>query len=482
MRVSEFYDLGKTQPSLSFLDVDVENDVKLFVNARALRLLETDWGEHCTHLLKDFFTEVIKLIREGKDQRALEILSQLKEPNETHLGLSRGKSDGRCLGPEKAKQIWNSLRLSKAVKSGLLKDLEDTVLLIDGVSSDILSDIITNIIRGPLITYTQNTCEEYGIPMADEVASGPVWNPNKKTWEYDFVQLPNPKDAKLILLPKSIIRLHMDYNVEQYYRHYVLEKLKEEEIEKNSGLVHILKSGKNKGQRKVYKKDVEAKYGTQAKTVSIKQTEVNPKLLEQYRADHSGPTSALTHMEIADAQGTEPPDWDRLLKAVTELEPGKKNAYNYEESIKDLLAALFYPVLVDPEVQTPIHGGLKRVDITFTNYARTGFFEWLARHYPCPHIFVECKNFGKEIGNPEIDQIAMRFSKARGQFGMVVCRTIEDRDRMLERCKAAARDAHGYVIVLDDDDLRELVEEVRKHQLQVCQFPNLKRAFDKLIF
>ncbi|MDQ0997012.1 hypothetical protein QFZ34_002194 [Phyllobacterium ifriqiyense] len=482
MRVSEYYKLNKKQPSLSFLDVDIENDVKLFVNARALRILESDWGEHCTHLLHTFFSAVVDSIRSGNDTHALDILTVLKEPNETHLGLSKGRSDGRGLGPEKAKQIWNAFKKSKAVKSGLLSDLEDTVLLIDGVSTDILSDIITNIIRGPLIAFTQRVCEEYGIPLINDVDSGPVWNPNTKSWDQDYVRLPMPDDTKLILVPKSIVRIDMDYSVEKYYRHYVLERFKEEEMERNTGLVQILKSGKNKGKKIVYKKDVEAKYGSEAKALSIKKTDENPDLLMKYKADNSGPTPALSHRQIADVQGTELPDWARLLESVTSLQPGKKDAYKYEDAIGDLLSALFYPVLVDPETQTSIHDGMKRVDITFTNYARTGFFEWLARHYDCSHVFVECKNFGNELGNPEIDQIAMRFSKDRGRFGIVVCRTIENRVAMQKRCKAVATDGHGYIVAIDDKDLESLIADAEDRLLQRYDFPTVKRLFDKLIF
>ena len=145
------------------------------------------------------------------------------------------------------------------------------------------------------------------------------------------------------------------------------------------------------------------------------------------------------------------------------------------------MKAVFYPALVDPDVQTPIHDGLKRVDITFTNYARTGFFEWLNRNYKSPYIFIECKNFGTELGNPEIDQIAMRFSPQRGQFGIVTCRKIENRRKIEARCKAAAQDCHGYVIVLDDDDLAKIIEEVRVKFPQDYDFPTLKSHFKKLV-
>lgn len=482
MRVSQFYKLGKTQPSLPFLDVDIQNDVKLFVNPRAINNLDSEWADHCKDIMKGFFKELLSATKAGKNARVLELLSRLKEPNETHLGLSEGESDGRGLGPEKAKQIARSFQRSKAVRSGLLTDLEDTVLLIDGISTDILSDIITNTIRGPLISFTQKMCEAYDIPMEAEVDSGPVWNLKTKKWENDFVSLPMPKGNKLILVPKSIVRLEMSYSVSQYYRHYVLEALREEEIAANSGLVHILRTGKKKGQKKVYKTDLMAKYGKEEKSVSIAQTERNPEILKKYKAANANPTPALTHGEIAAAEGTPPPDWAKLLNDVIHLTPGKKDAYKYEEAVQNLLYALFWPVLVDPDTQTPVHDGLKRVDITFTNYAQSGFFNWVARHYPSPYVFVECKNFGEELGNPEVDQIAMRMADRRGRFGMIVCRTIEDRQKMLKRCQAAARDGHGYIVALDDNDLRQLIKEATVVFPPTFEFPTLKKYFKQLVF
>ncbi|ABA78514.2 hypothetical protein GQF56_10425 [Rhodobacter sphaeroides] len=481
MRVSEYYKLGRNQATLKFIDVDIKNDARLFVNARAIRLLESEWGEHCEYLLSNFFQTIIDSIRVGDGTAALTALQALREPNETHLGLSAGESDGRGLGPQKAYQIWKSLKQSKAVETGLLSDLEDTVLLVDGVSVDILSDVVTNIIRGPLITFTQETCEEYGIPMEKGVASGPVWNPGARCWEEDFVSLPLPEGEKLILVPKSIVRVDADYKVGQYYRHYVLESMKIDEIARNSELVYTIKSGARKGERTVTKTSLEKKYGSQQKSISIDYTNKRPDLLEKYKRDHSAPTPALTHRQIAEAQGLQLPDWKALLQAVTSLEPGRKQAYLYEDAITDLLSALFHPVLVDPEKQSVLHGGIKRVDLRFTNYARSGFFEWLSRHYSCSYIFVECKNFGEELGNPEIDQIAMRFSKERGQFGIVVCRNVENADLLDRRCKAAAQDGHGFVVVLSDSDLGQLIEESKEGLLQTYEFPTLRRKFNQLI-
>ena len=480
MKVSSYYGLNRGQASLKFLDVDIENDLKLFLNAKAIRSLRTPWSDHCEELLSSFFNEVLQAIRSGQDEKALGLLTVLKEPNETHLGLSKGESDGRGLGPKKAREIWNAMRKSKAVKSGLLTDLEDTVLLIDGVSVDIVSDIITNIIRGPLITYTQEVCADFGIPLVENVSSGPVWNPTSLSWEVDFVSLPTPKNKQLILIPKEIVRISSDYDVDAYYRHFVLEKLQTVEIEENTALVHVLKGKKNKGKKKVYKTDLMAKYGTQKKAVVIEQTDKYPELFAQYKSANAEPSPTLSHRQIADAQDAPPTDWDALLNDVLKLAPGKKEAYKYEDAIQALMEALFYPSLVHPTTQTPIHDGLKRVDIDFKNHAQEGFFEWVGRHYIAPYVFIECKNFGSEIGNPEIDQIAMRMSDKRGRFGILVCRSVEKEKRMLKRCKAAAVDGHAFIIVLQDKDLVELVEAA-KNPLTANLYQSLSRQFKDLV-
>ena len=180
MKVSQHYGLARTQASLRFLDVDTDKDLRLFINANAIRSLGTTWSKHCVSLMASFFDEVLHSIQKADDKRALALLSSLSEPNETHLGLSRGRSEGRGLGTGKAKEIMAAMKGSSAVKTGLLKDLEDTVLLIVGVSVDIVSDIITNIIRGPLINFTQQVCDAYGIPLVSGVSSGPVWNRTRR--------------------------------------------------------------------------------------------------------------------------------------------------------------------------------------------------------------------------------------------------------------------------------------------------------------
>ena len=140
----------------------------------------------------------------------------------------------------------------------------------------------------------------------------------------------------------------------------------------------------------------------------------------------------------------------------------------------------FIQSLTNPVVQHEIHEGRKRIDITYTNMALNGFFRWLATHYAAAHVFVECKNYGKEVGNPELDQLSSRFSKSRGQIGLLVCRGFENKKLFLRRCADTAKDGRGFVIALDDKDVSELVATRQKDQLY-ADWKLLRERFDALI-
>jgi hypothetical protein len=144
------------------------------------------------------------------------------------------------------------------------------------------------------------------------------------------------------------------------------------------------------------------------------------------------------------------------------------------------LTALFYPSLSNPVKQLQIHEGRKRIDLTYTNVAGQGFFHWLSMHYSASHIFIECKNYGRELGNPELDQMAGRFSPSRGQFGIITCRSFENKELFFKRCRDTANDQRGFIIPLDDDDLLTPTDEIKSHEYEP-RFEYLHSCFLKLV-
>lgn len=457
MRVSEYFRLGADQSSLDFVDIDVTDDVPVFVDPSALAKQQGDWAENCRRDLLTFFQTLLEGIAQEDRKLVKSLIFGLREPNETHMGVSMGESRGRGLGSRKlSDRLIKSLEDSVAVKSELLSDLEDTALFVPGVGRDIVSDMAVCIIRGRLIEYTQEMCAFYDIPLT-HVVTPPVWDAEAKVWETDNVaELPRANDAQLLLVPRSIVRVSLTIDNGKYYRDFLRPYYEEEELSiPNSSLIRLLKDGS----RQVYKTKLDKKLGL-SKDAVAKNTLKHPLAFTEYKKKLPELIAPpLTGDQFADHLGTPRVDYQALLDEVLAIRPGPAGANPFHRAVSKLLTAVFESSLGNMRMEEPIHEGLKRIDITFDNIAETGFFRWLSLHYSAPKIIVECKNYEGDVSNPEVDQLAMRLAKDRGKVGILVYRYVKNRQRLISRCKAVARDGHGYILVLDDAALQELVDE-----------------------
>ena len=110
-------------------------------------------------------------------------------------------------------------------------------------------------------------------------------------------------------------------------------------------------------------------------------------------------------------------------------------------------------------LEQPVNSQRKRIDISFENEAQKGPFSRL-RQDPflvAREVMIECKNYTHDLRNPELDQMIGRFDPRRGRFGIIVCRSIEDKQTLNLRCSDAFLSQQGAVTVLTDEDLREVL-------------------------
>lgn len=128
MKISEIYNLQKSQAELDFVDIDVTKDLPLFVDPFFLSKREDAWSMDAVSTLRSFFQQIINFIKQGHIKEAKDLFGYLKEPNVTCLGLSRGKPQGRGIGHEDTDKVFNRLLKSKAISTGLIQDIEDNIL------------------------------------------------------------------------------------------------------------------------------------------------------------------------------------------------------------------------------------------------------------------------------------------------------------------------------------------------------------------
>lgn len=166
----------------------------------------------------------------------------------------------------------------------------------------------TNIIRGPLIEYTQTMCRYYGIPMRP-MSSGLTWDSRTKNWTSLLVELPQAH-GRLLLVPKTIVRREIDADQGDFFVNYMLDYLEKRELRPNTELVHTLKDGR----KKVNRSDLRKKYGSDKAALNRLLSE-DPSAFTRYKAASrvSSPLSLSTLSEHADEL---PPNYRKLLEAV----------------------------------------------------------------------------------------------------------------------------------------------------------------------
>jgi hypothetical protein len=153
----------------------------------------------------------------------------------------------------------------------------------------------------------------------------------------------------------------------------------------------------------------------------------------------------------------EPPLGTADIDLLRAIPTGNKNAHRYQRHVFRALVSVFNGILRLARVETPIDGGRKRIDITAMNQADGGFFAFTLRAHgiAAPQVVIECKNYSSDPSNEELDQLAGRLHP-RQQFGILVTRSVKDRNTLAQRCQAYVRKAE-YLIVLDDDDIATLI-------------------------
>ena len=453
--MSELFGLGRTQSELDFVNVNVDGDLRLYVDPFALSQRTDPWcrGAHETLIL--FFQKAVDFIRCGQIGKARELLGNLHEPNETRLGDSRNEPNGAGIGPDQAEALLTALSGSTAVKTGFLQHLEDCELMVEGVGRDKISDVTTNVIRRHLVGYSQRQCALWGIPTR-EVALDPCFDDTQETWVSGYHRLPVIDGVPLLLVPKVIVRRAPAYDHRKYYRWFVLEYLRAENLSANTSLVRAFKNGK----RKVLVKDLEKTYPC-TKDFLFEFSRDHPDELDRYRADlqemekrgPAAPVSREDEVVLADA----------LILGLASIPTGPDRATEYHRIMVGILEFLFYPSLLNPSTEREIHEGRKRIDIVMENGASDGIFHRLntVRHYPCPYVAIECKNYTKDVANPEFDQIAGRFSPLRGKVGFLCFRSVDDRTKLVASCRDHFTDDHGLIIPLDDATVMTLLRQIR---------------------
>ena len=452
MRISDIFNLNKSQYELDFVNIDVEHDLPLFLDPYFLSIRNDNWSLQASRTIQSFFSYFLALIQGGHNDLARDLFTHLHEPNETCLGMSKGRPSGRGIGPCQAEEIFSSIIQSRAVETGLLEHLEDCYLFVDGIGKDKVSDMTTNIIRGELLKYTQQQCKLWDIPLTPDVATGDIWDRVNRQWTNAYDAMLVIEGRKILLVPKNIVSYSVTYTPEKYTQHFVLNFLQQEHLRMRSALIERSVRKDGSVREFVTKKSIRAYTGID-KDFLTNFTLQHPEIFRDFQSQTKDSAREIPQHEYATSELNLV--IDHLIGTLQAILPGRDTATLYHRTVTGILEILLYPHVVSPSVEQEVHDGRKRIDIVYDNAAEEGFFFRLGTIYQLSSqfIMVECKNYSRDVANPELDQIAGRFSPNRGKCGLILCRSIDNMDLFLERCSDTYREDRGLIIPIVDSDL-----------------------------
>lgn len=463
-KISDIFNLGKTQHELDFVNIDPERDLPLFLSPFVFGAREDNFSLNASRTIRSFFQHILDLINTGQIEEARAHFIHLNEPNETCLGMSARKPRGNGMGTENAMDVFDALLSSRAASTGLIDHLENTAIFLPGIGRDKVSDMTTNIIRKDLIDYTQRQCDLLSIPLEEGVASGFFWNLSTQSWDQVHTKMLVINGRKKLLVPKAVVSYVKEFAPEKYYRKFALEFLQEDHLRRNTSLVKtsVGKSGKVL-RTYVLKQDLEEQVIPFDKGNLLEFTKRHPAVFHDFREQTAKEISAIPNESLEKTVSAHEVI-DFLIGKLESIPQGNDGAAKYHSLMIGTLEFIFYPHLINPSKEHEVNEGRKRIDILFDNGGPREGFLYRVQHVhqiQCSYIPVECKNYSREIENPELDQMIGRMHVNRGKFGIIVCRKLEDEELFLKRCADANRAGQGLIIPLTDIDIVTILTEKR---------------------
>lgn len=278
---TEYFGVNREQKDLEFVNIYVNADKKFFLDPAKLLDFDDAMSIQMSNVIIKYFEKLLQFIIKQDEFNSLKLLSELREPKEIHLGYATNGYIGNAVGGIKGEKIYRKLSESNAVRTGLLKDLEESALLVEGINRDIISDMTVMITKKYLIEFTQAQCKKYQVPMS-KAKVGKIWDEKQEYWVEIEAELPIYDNNPMILVPKKIVTDKLMLDSQDFYRNELLSFVQDELMRADRSLIIVLKNGKRRCAvtKKQLKSDKQYRY---SKELIYRIVQKHPELLQRYR-------------------------------------------------------------------------------------------------------------------------------------------------------------------------------------------------------
>lgn len=145
--------------------------------------------------------------------------------------------------------------------------------------------------------------------------------------------------------------------------------------------------------------------------------------------------------------------------ALMAIPPGKEgsNPEKYHRLISQIVLRIFRGSLRNMDIKPDMFHKLYILDTVYSDAG--GIFTQILQNsgFNFSYILLEAKNLTFDPENDEFNQIFSRLSDDIGDFGLLVCRTIQDKALAKKHCETILTTHSKLVIVLTDEDILTLL-------------------------
>ncbi|MGW5569920.1 hypothetical protein ACWEVD_01865 [Nocardia thailandica] len=219
--------------SVPFLDVEIGVDNRRFLDPHAIRLHRAPepFATRANVCTDSFFAEITRSVISTNPfdhRRGQALLRRFSEPWETRLGLATNSFSGHGGAEDVGDWIWTAMStdLAALVQVGILRQIEDLPLFVEGIDRDLTSDITTRIVYGPLAEFTAAMVEQFpqfrSTGNTVKTFTRQVWDPQNLEWTDVMLELPVAEGKPLLLVPRDWTRSRLLMSSTRYYETSVL--------------------------------------------------------------------------------------------------------------------------------------------------------------------------------------------------------------------------------------------------------------------
>jgi len=167
------------------------------------------------------------------------------------------------------------------------------------------------------------------------------------------------------------------------------------------------------------------------------------------------------------------------IEKIKGIPVGVRNAEIYHRTVSNAMRRIFRGHLRNMDLKVRARGGGKVLDTVFTNVSRDGFFHHIKNKLDCSYPVIEVKNISGDPTNDEFDQLNGYLQGSRGDFGILMCRKVDDENKVYQIAKDYV--SKNHMIFLTDDNIIKMLEYSReKNETAINDLMDSK--FKNLIF